>query len=149
VAWRDQDNPYDPKVFDSLFKTYGYDSGTVPQSLSIGFNTDGTLFTTGIYVPDSVANFRGQGDPVTSTSLKHQFNFAPYVGLQMPLTRSSAYAAVNFDLNENLELYADGIYADYTVNNVFSPVVLEQVYMPPTNPFIPAGLQAASRYPPS
>ena len=31
----------------------------------------------------------------------------------MPLTRTSAYAAVNFDLNENLELYADGIYADY------------------------------------
>jgi len=55
----------------------------------------------------------------------------------MPLTRTSAYAAVNFDLTENLELYTDGIFADYAVNNQFGPVVLEQVFMPPTNPFIP------------
>ena len=70
VARPDEENLYDPEVFDSLFETYGYDSGTVPQPNGIGFNADGTLFTTGVYVPDSVANFRGQGDPLTSTSFK-------------------------------------------------------------------------------
>jgi outer membrane receptor protein involved in Fe transport len=138
VAWPDQENLYDPEVFWRLFAHYGYPSGTVPQPGNpIGFNTDGTLFTTGNYTPDSVANFRGQADPLTLSSFKYQWNYTPYIALQMPLTRTSAYAAVNFDLNENLELYADGIYADYTVSNVFSPVPLEQVYMPPTNPFIP------------
>ena len=132
-----EDNPYNPKVFNSLFETYGYPSGTVPQPIGIGFNTDGTVFTTGNFDPDSVVNFRGQGDPLTSNSFKHTYNFAPYEAIQMPLTRTSAFAAVNFDLNENLELYADGIYADYTVNKQWAPVPLVDVFMPPTNPFIP------------
>ena len=137
VAWPDQEDPYDREVFDKLFEGYGYESGTLSRRSPIGFNTDGTVFTMGNFSPDSVANFRGQGDPITSTSFKHQYNYAPYTALQMPLTRTSAYAAVNFDLTENLELYTDGIFADYAVNNQFGPVVLEQVFMPPTNPFIP------------
>jgi outer membrane receptor protein involved in Fe transport len=138
IATIDEENLYDSEVFWRLFARYGYPSGTVPQrGNAIGFNTDGTVFTTGNFSPDSVANFRGQGDPVTSNSFTHQYNFAPYVALQMPLTRTSAYTAVNFDLNENLELYADGIYADYTVNSQFAPVPLFDVRMPPTNPFIP------------
>jgi hypothetical protein len=37
--------------------------GTVPQGQDVGFNTDGTLFTMGTGDPNSVANFRGEGDP--------------------------------------------------------------------------------------
>ena len=126
----------------TLFASYGYPAGTVPQEgNSIGFNTDGTLFTMGNGEPDSVANFRGQGDPLTSNSFRHSYNFANFVALQMPLTRTSAYASANFELTDDLELYAAGIYADYTVKTQVAPVPLQSVVMPPTNPFIPADLK--------
>ena len=59
----------------------------------------------------------------------------------MPLTRTSAYASANFDLSEDLELYAEGIYADYTVNTQVAPVPLQDVVMPASNPFIPPDLK--------
>ena len=59
----------------------------------------------------------------------------------MPLTRTSAYACANFELTDDLELYATGIYADYTVKTQVAPVPLQGVVMPSTNPFIPADLK--------
>ena len=132
----------DPEVFDDVFavlrisRRHGA-AGCNP----IGFNTDGTLFTMGNGEPDSVANFRGQGDPLTSNSFVHSYNFANFVALQMPLKRTSAYASANFDLTDDLELYAEGIYADYTVNTQVAPVPLQDVFMPASNPFIPPDLK--------
>ena len=62
------DNSPDPGVRDALFESYGYPVGTVPQAFNqdVGFNADGTLFTTGNGEANSVANFRGVGDPQTS-----------------------------------------------------------------------------------
>ena len=121
-----------------MFSGYGYPAGTVPhEGNPIGFNTDGTLFTMGNGEPDGVANFRGQGDPLTSNSFFHSYNTANYVALQMPLTRTSAYASGNFDLSDDFELYAEGIYADYTVNTQIAPAPLQGVVMADSNPFIP------------
>ncbi len=132
----------DPEAFDALFQSYGYAPGAVPFDFnSIGFNSDGTLFAMGNYEPDSVANFRGQGDPLTSTSYAHAYNVANYWALQMPLQRTSAYASAAFDLTDDLELYAEGIYADYTVNTQIAPFSLQAVLMPASNPFIPADLR--------
>jgi outer membrane receptor protein involved in Fe transport len=130
----------DPAVFDALFQSYGYAPGEVPQQEGIGFNTDGTLFTMGIGEPGSVANFRGQGDPLTSNSFVHRYNFANFVALQMPLKRTSTYASANLDLTDDLELYAEGIYAAYTVNTQVAPAPMG-VVMPASNPFIPADLK--------
>ena len=143
VAFLNRENHADPAVFDSIFETYGYPAGTVPQEFNhnFGFNTDGTLFTTGNFEPDSVANFRGQGDPLTSNSINHGYNFAEFVALQMPLTRVSAFASANFQLTDDLDLYATGIFADYTAKTQLAPVPLQNVVMPPTNPFIPADLK--------
>jgi iron complex outermembrane recepter protein len=132
----------DPKAFDALFESYGYPAGTVPQDGNpIGFNTDGTLFTMGNGDPDGVANFRGQGDPLTSNSFFHTYNTANFVALQMPLTRTSAYASANFELTDDLGLYTEGIYADYTVNTQIAPTPLQGVVMPASNPFIPPDLK--------
>jgi iron complex outermembrane receptor protein len=142
VAFLGGQNRVDSEVFNAVFDSYGYPAGTVPQAGNpIGFNTDGTLFTMGNGEPDSVANFRGQGDPLTSNSFFHSYNFANFVALQMPLTRTSAYASANFDLTDDLELYGAVIYADYTVKTQVAPVPLQSVVMPPTNPFIPADLK--------
>jgi len=129
-----------PDVFNALFESYGYPAGTIPQAGNwIGFNTDGTVFTMGTYDdPGSVANFRGQGDPLTSNDRTHGYNFANEVALQMPLDRKSAYLAANFEVRDGLELNARAIYADYTVNVQFAPTPLQAVSMPVTNPYIPA-----------
>ena len=121
----------DPDVFEEVFRSYGY-KDVAPQ-FRIGFNADGTLFT----MDYPVTNFRGQGDPLTSNSVVHSYNPANYVALQMPLTRTSAFAAGSFHVTDDLELYAQGIYADYTVNTQLAPVPLQEVVMPPSNPFIP------------
>jgi outer membrane receptor protein involved in Fe transport len=134
-------NPVNPATLDALFESYGYPDGTVSQDNFIGFNTDGTLFTSGNFEPESVANFRGQGDPLTSTSFAHTYNPASFVALQMPLKRTSAYVSAGFALTEDLELYAEGIYADYTVNTQIAPVALQDVFMPASNPFIPPDLK--------
>jgi outer membrane receptor protein involved in Fe transport len=132
----------DPEAFDALFQSYGYAPGEVPPDFNrIGFNSDGTLFAMGNFEPDSVANFRGQGDPLTSNSFAHRYNVANFVALQMPLKRTSAYASANFDLTDALELYAEGIYADYTVNTQVAPVPLQSVVMPVSNPLIPPDLK--------
>ena len=143
LAILDGPNRPDPDVRDALFETYGYPVGTVPQegNQDVGFNTDGTLFTMGNFEPGSVANFRGEGDPLTSNSFLHGYNYASFVALQMPLTRQSAYASANFHLTDAVELYASGIFADYTVKTQVAPVPLQNVVMPPTNPFIPADLK--------
>jgi len=141
TAFLGGENHPDPSVQDALFASYGYPVGTVPQGQDVGFNTDGTLFTMGTGDPNSVANFRGEGDPLTSNSFFHSYNFNNYVALQMPLTRSSAFASASFELTDDLELYATGLHADYTVNTQVAPVPLQGVLMPPTNPYIPADLK--------
>lgn len=143
AAFLTGENQVDPAVFDSLFESYGYPAGTVPQRFNhdFGFNDDGSVFSMGNGDPGSVANFRGQGDPLTSNSFYHTYNYANFVALQMPLTRTSVYASAKFDLTDSIELYGEGIYADYTVNTQAAPAPLQAVFMPPTNPFIPADLK--------
>ena len=128
-------------VFNALFASYGYPAGTVPFPQDVGFNEDGTLFTTGTGDSPSVANFRGEGDPLTSTVYGHYYNFARYGALQMPLERTSAFAAASFEFSETLEVYGQALYGDYSVRSRIAPVVVNPEYMPPTNPYIPADLQ--------
>ena len=99
----------------------------------------------GTATPGSVANFRGQGDPLTSNSFFHTYNFANFVALQMPLTRTSAYASANFELTDDVELYAEGIYADYTVNTQIAPVPLQDVVHATHQSVHPGGPQAPAR----
>ena len=42
-------------MFNALFESYGYAPGTVPFPQDVGFNTDGTLFTTGNAEPLAVS----------------------------------------------------------------------------------------------
>ena len=128
-------------VFNALFASYGYPAGTVPFPQEVGFNDDGTLFTTGTGESPSVANFHGAGDPLTSNAYGHGYNFGRYVGLQMPLERTSAFAAASFELSETLEVHGQALYGDYSVRSRVAPVVVNPEIMPPTNPYIPADLQ--------
>jgi len=132
----------DQTVFEDLFATYGYPVGSVPNQAQFGFNTDGTVFTQGDGTPGSVANFRGEIDPLLFNDRFYGYNFAPVNYLQLPLERTSAFARASFELSEAAELYAQGLYADYTADSQLAPTAtFFGVFMPPTNPFIPPDLQ--------
>ena len=132
----------DQTVFEELFDTYGYPKGSVPNQTQFGFNTDGTVFTQGDGTPGSVANFRGEIDPLFFNDRFYSYNFAPVNYLQLPLERVSVFARAGFEFSEAAELYAQLLYADYTADSQLAPTAtFAGVLMPPTNPFIPPDLQ--------
>jgi iron complex outermembrane recepter protein len=135
-------NALSQAAFDELFAGYGYEPGSVPLQPFFGFNDDGTVFTLGNNTPGSVANFRGELDPAVASDRIYGYNFAPSNALQLPLERSSVFSRASFELSDTTRLYADGLYADYTVNQHLAPTPVLMVFMPRSNPYIPADLAA-------
>ena len=131
-----------PAVFNRLFEGYDYPAGTVPHQPGIGVNADGSVFTVGTGAPGSVANFRGERDPVMFNDRAfNAFNSAPYTALQMPLERYSAFARATYDASDSIELYAQALYADYTVTRQLAPASIGILLIPSTNPYIPPDLK--------
>ena len=79
-------------------------------------------------------------DPVLSNDRQVTYNFAPPNALQLPLERSSAFGRLQFDLGPMVRLYADALYADYSVTQQLAPTPLFLAFMPRHNPFVPADL---------
>ena len=128
-------------AFASLFQKYGYAPGTVPKQSSFGFNTDGTVFTTGNNTAGSVANFRGTKDPILFNDRSYTYNFAPPNALQLPLERWTGFLDGSFEFGEHAELYGQAIYANYTVDTQLAPTPASSVFIPVTNPYNPADLR--------
>jgi iron complex outermembrane recepter protein len=129
-------------AFDALFEGYGYAAGTVPYPQNIAFNSDGTLFTMGDgRTPGSVANFRGVKDPLTYNDLWYTYNYAPWQAMQMPLERTSVFVNGSFEFDASAELYAQGIYADYAVDERTAPTPIPVAIVPATNPYISPDLR--------
>ncbi len=123
-------------AFNALFEWYGYPIGSVPYQNQLGFNTDGSVFTMGNDDPHSVANFRGTQDPLTFNDRRYTYNYAQWQAMQMPLERTSVFVNGNFEFDASAELYAQGIYADYTVDQQLAPTPIPTAYVPVTNPYI-------------
>ncbi len=139
----DVNNLPSEQAFDALMASYG--AGSVPYPQSVGFNSDGTLFTLGDFFfleqqQPAVANYRGARDPVSFNEFVYLYNFAPQNALQLPLKRTSAYARAEFDLTESTRVYAQGLYADYSVSLQLAPTPAFAMFMPVDNPFIPDDL---------
>jgi iron complex outermembrane recepter protein len=133
-------NPVSASTFQELFASYGYPSPPLPLQLQYSFNDDGTLFTRGNGTPNSVANFRGELDPLVSNDRQYAYNFAPPNALQLPLERTSAFGRLSFDVSDSLRLYADGLYADYSVDQQLAATTALNMSMPRSNPYIPPDL---------
>ena len=132
-------------AFNALMASYGYAPGTVPYQSSFAFNADGTLFTPGgfeFFDPPklAVANYRYPRDPVFFNEHLYTYNFSPFVAMQLPLERKSAFVRTEFDLGESASVYAQGLYADYSVRLQAAPTPLFDTFLPVTNPFIPDDL---------
>jgi iron complex outermembrane recepter protein len=130
-------NPFSEAAFQELFASYGF---APPYQGQFGFNDDGTLFTLGTGVPGSVANFRGEIDPVLSNDRFYGYNFAPGNALQLPLERTSGFGRLSFEANDSLRVYAQGLYSDSSVRQQLAPTPVNNVRMPRGNPYVPADL---------
>jgi iron complex outermembrane recepter protein len=130
-----------PAAINAVFAKYGAAPGAA-RGTTFGFNTDGTLFSFGANnAPMGVQNFRGT---ITDSFNDRAFsyNFAPTNYLQLPLERTSAFLRGSFEFSENAELYVQGLGALLTANQQLAPTPAAQLFVPLTNPFVPADLAA-------
>jgi hypothetical protein len=129
-------------VFEDLFATYGYPKGSVPYQDGARIQHRRYGFYPGRRNSGSVANFRGEIDPLFFNDREYTYNFAPVNYLQLPLERVSVFARAGFEFSEAAEVYAQGLYANYAADSQLAPTAtFDGVFMPPTNPFIPPDLQ--------
>jgi iron complex outermembrane recepter protein len=81
-----------------------------------------------------------QLDP-TSTRLVPQyesFNFNPYNIFQTPLDRKSVYGSANYEVSDNIEVYARGLFAQNRIKSIIAPSGLfgATLTIPGNNPFL-------------
>ena len=138
-------------AFQTLLAEYGYAAcvtenndtppGCVPYQTQFGVNDDRTLFTQGTFDPGSVANFRGEQDPLLYNGRRYTYNYAPFNYLQLPLNRTSIFGRGTFELGGGIELYAQGLYADYSAEQALAPTPAMTIVVPVSNPYLPADLK--------
>ena len=146
-------------AWDTLFASYGYGPGgdPIPPLASetgintVGFNGDGSVFSSGNRAPRSVANFRGELDPDLANNRVYTYNFAPWNYLQLPLERVSAFGRATFDFGPAAELFVQALFADYQADAALAPTPALGLQLPRSNPYIPAdfGFLLDSRVNPS
>ncbi len=114
-----------------ISSTNGRASGGSPTSVPTAFGfSDGTFL---------------QLNP-TSTALIPQyesFNFNPYNIFQTPLDRKSIYASANYEVADNIEVYARGLFAQNRIKSIIAPSGLfgATLTIPGNNPFLNATIR--------
>ncbi len=94
----------------------------------------GSSGTTGFIVDDGVQR------PFTQDDL---FNTAPYANIVIPQRRWSASAFTNFELNDSVEAYAEGVFSNNVVDMPIAPALMSQtVQIQTNNPFVTPELRA-------
>lgn len=146
-------SPLGGTVFDSnnlpslaLVRTY-FNSATLLNTGTFGFNNDGTLFS-----HTGTLNFKSPGgidyDGFRGRSADYLYNTGALNYLQLPLDRWNAYAAVNYELAPQAEIYANFLFTEYQAAQELAAtpaagaVPATGFRVPVTNPFISSDLRA-------
>jgi iron complex outermembrane recepter protein len=112
-------------AIDTVFGRYGVAPGEVPLANVISFNTDGTLFSTGVFnSPRNVQNFRYPVDLAVNLNLFpdfYSYNFDEVNLLVLPLDRTSVMGKVNFEVSPAFEPFAQVGYTRYTSTTALAP----------------------------
>jgi iron complex outermembrane receptor protein len=124
---------------DTVFSSYGFAPGTVGTRV-FSVNADNTLFTTGNGTTPSVTNFKGDTASETFNDISYTYNFSPPNYLQLPLERKSAFGRGSFEVTPAAEVYVQGVWSEYDANTQLAPSPGSQMFIPVTNPFLPADL---------
>ena len=159
---------------DSVFAKYGVGAGKVTNNLTlIGFNTDGTLFSRGVFnSPLDVQNFKYPIDSSVNSNFfpdLYSYNFDVVNILVSPLNRHAFMGKTNYDITDNIEMFASVGWTRYSAAAALAPTPLgtaryesptgsdatrvksalvtpgrniaSNLIVPVTNPFIPADLR--------
>ena len=128
IGYTDVKPVYQIRPF-SLFgvnSTNGRASGASPTSVPSAFG-----FSDGSFL---------QLDPTSSRLIPQyeNFNFNPYNIFQTPLKRKSIYAAARYEVSDNIEVYARGIFAQNRIQSIIAPSGLfgATLTIPANNPFL-------------
>lgn len=109
-----------------------------------GFNPDASLFCTGLSgnATRNVVGYTGPQSAIATRFFPDQFsyNFEPDNNLILPLNRWNAFAAVDYELNENIRVYSQFQFTNYNAEQELAPTPANGFTVPVTNPFIPAQL---------
>ncbi|CAN5159534.1 TonB-dependent receptor [soil metagenome] len=142
-------------ALDGVFANYGVAAGVVRATNQIGFNRDGTLFSTG----QTVQNFKTPTDPslyfVGASAVQADGRRFRY--LQVPLETYSFFNRTRYDFTETLHGFAQLLYTNSKGSTQVQPIPAPSSatsgvpLVPVTNPFIPADLRTllASRASPN
>lgn len=115
----------------------------ISNTSSFGFNNDGSLFS---YV--GRRNFQSPGGidfDGFAGSADFLYNTGPLNYLQLPLDAWNAYSSVSYDVNDDVELYGEFIFSEYSVSQELAatPAAAGTGFrVPSTNPFITPQLRA-------
>ncbi|TAJ74494.1 MAG: TonB-dependent receptor [Phenylobacterium sp.] len=127
-------------AISSVFRGYGI-TATVPTNSRYSVNPDGTLFTT----TTPIVNFRWpDSEPYIIINGQVGNPTGEFSPLQQPLKRMVVFSRGSYELTDDIEAYGQFNYTHYTANvqrfGVNSATVRD-VYLPVTNPFLPADLR--------
>jgi iron complex outermembrane receptor protein len=133
------DNLPDPAILNGLFASYGITS-SVSNTLNLGFNDDGTLFT-----QTGALNYKG---PTTNGYAILGGNVRMPVGPQFlvvtPTDRHSLLTKFDYEVADGFTLYGQLMYVDSTVYTESGGSLTQfgrLTTIPVTNPFIPDDLR--------
>ncbi|GAA0614211.1 TonB-dependent receptor [Brevundimonas kwangchunensis] len=150
ISGRSGASPLGNTVFDasnlpSQAAVDGYFGGTgLSRTQSFGFNDDGSLFAY-----EGVRNYKSPGgidfDGFAVPGTDYGYNTGALNYLQLPLERWNTFAAVSYELTDNIEAYGELLMTDYQSGNELaaSPAAGSTGFrVPVTNPFITPDLAA-------
>jgi iron complex outermembrane recepter protein len=137
-------DPPTQMAVDAYFARYGGAPGTVPNTTPLGFNNDGTLFSTktpftnyqGIPIGSGPGGFQNIGGSLI-------VEIGQYTFVTVPQKRYSAFSKESYDLNDNVHLYFQALVNHDAVStqNTYWPVGASALTtVPVTNPFVPPDL---------
>lgn len=114
---------------------------------TFGFNNSGTVFAyrtrLGFESPGGI-DYDGFAQPGPVFNPDFSYNTGSLNYLMLPLERFTAFARTTYDVNDNVEVYADALFTQYEASQVLAPTPASAstgFRVKPTNPFIPTELR--------
>lgn len=128
-----------PAAVKTLFTGYGV-ATPVANTLNLGFNDDGTLFT-----QTGAVNYKGPtSNPYAILGGNVRMPVGPQTIIESPMDRKSVFSKVDYQLAPNVTVYGQLLYVDSTVTTSSGRSLTQfgsLTTIPVTNPFIPADLK--------
>jgi outer membrane receptor protein involved in Fe transport len=126
-------NPASQAAYNSVFG-----AGKVPNSSSIGFNADGSLFSR-----TGTVGYTGDTSDPGFNPADFTYNYSPVNYLQLPLDRRQIAAMAHYAVTDSAEVYTRMSYTNYSAAQELAATPITSGIgstVSASNPFIPADL---------